>query len=175
MDRLTAVDEVAESSTDPGDMLCEPDDYLVQTKLASPNIVTFLDIEKIEFERNRSGIWGWRSDKNETINGYDCKVFTANNLQLITKTRVEHLDSERARAFIREVSENNEQMQDGATSNPNVHSFLSNFFQGNEQHIKVNQCSGDLIFQPDFKWQYFLFVKELNLYKDFIRLLFVHQ
>jgi len=138
MDRLTAVDEVAESSTDPGDMLCEPDDYLVQTKLASPNIVTFLDIEKIEFERNRSGIWGWRSDKNETINGYDCKVFTANNLQLITKTRVEHLDSERARAFIREVSENNEQMQDGATSNPNVPSFLSNFFQGNEQHIKVN-------------------------------------
>ena len=24
--------------------------------------------------RNKSGIWGWRSDKSETVNGFDCKV-----------------------------------------------------------------------------------------------------
>jgi len=136
VDKLIPIEGTDESSTDPADILYEPDDYLIQTKLTSPNIVTFLDIEKIEFERNRSGIWGWRSDKNETINGHECKVYTANNLQLITKTRIEHLDNERARAFIREVNGNNQQNE--ATSNPNVPSFLKNFFQGNEQHIKVS-------------------------------------
>ena len=29
----------------------EPDNYVIQNKLTSPNIVTYLDIEKIEFER----------------------------------------------------------------------------------------------------------------------------
>ena len=41
--------------------------------------------------RNKSGIWGWRSDKSEAINGYECKVFSAGNVELVTKTRTEHL------------------------------------------------------------------------------------
>lgn len=36
-------------------------------------------------------MWGWRSDKSEVINGYDCKVFSASNVELVTKTRTEHL------------------------------------------------------------------------------------
>lgn len=44
-------------------------------------------------------MWGWRSDKTEVINGYDCKVFSASNVELITKTRTEHLtESDKARS-----------------------------------------------------------------------------
>lgn len=41
--------------------------------------------------RNKAGMWGWRSDKTENVNGYECKVFSATNVELVTKTRMEHL------------------------------------------------------------------------------------
>lgn len=41
--------------------------------------------------RSKSGIWGWRSDKIESVNRYECKVFSASNVELVTKTRTEHL------------------------------------------------------------------------------------
>ena len=41
--------------------------------------------------RNKSGIWGWRQDKSENVNGYECKVFSANNVELVSKSRTEHL------------------------------------------------------------------------------------
>lgn len=48
--------------------------------------------------RNKAGVWGWRSDKTETINNFECKVFSATNVELITKTRTEHLtESDKAR------------------------------------------------------------------------------
>lgn len=90
-------------------------------------MTTFLDIEKIEFERNRSGLWGWRSDKSETVNDYQCKVYTANNLQLVTKTRIEHLSEED------KIS-----LQNSKSSQfPNMPSFISTFIQGTEHHVKV--------------------------------------
>jgi hypothetical protein len=51
--------------------------------------------------RNKAGLWGWRSDKSEVVNGHECKVFSASNVELITKTRLEHLseaDKIRAKA-----------------------------------------------------------------------------
>lgn len=43
-------------------------------------------------------MWGWRSDKSEVINGYECKVFSASNVELVTKTRTEHLtETDKAR------------------------------------------------------------------------------
>ena len=48
-------------------------------------------MKKTIFYRSKSGIWGWRSDRCEEVNGYDCKVFTATNVELVTKTRTEHL------------------------------------------------------------------------------------
>jgi hypothetical protein len=126
------------SDDEPG--MYEPDQSTIENKLTAPNIVTFLDIEKIEFERNKSGVWGWRTEKTDKINGYDCKVYTANNLQLITKTRVEHLKSEIAREFLRDLEENELQQQRQSAaggSNSNLPGFLSSFFQGNHQHIKV--------------------------------------
>merc|ERR1719322_2060228 len=38
--------------------------------------------------------WGWGGDKSETVSGYETKVFGANNVELITRTRTEHLTEE---------------------------------------------------------------------------------
>lgn len=124
-DQLKLSDEGEDESAD---AMYEPDESVLQSKLTSPNMTTYLDVEKIEFERNRSGIWGWRSDKTEDVNGYECKVYTANNLQLITKTRVEHLD-ENDKVAIQNAK--NSQFA-------NMPSFLTSIFQGSEHHVKVN-------------------------------------
>jgi len=73
----------------------------VQHRLATPLIQTFLDTENISFQRSRSGLFGWGGDKSETVSGMECKVFAANNVEIVTKTRTEHMsaeDKERAKA-----------------------------------------------------------------------------
>ncbi|CAG5135373.1 unnamed protein product [Candidula unifasciata] len=80
-----------------------PSEEAVAARLTSPACTTYVDTNRISFERSKSGIWGWRSDKMEPINGYDCKVFTANNVELVTKTRTEHLagkDKQKAKKSI---------------------------------------------------------------------------
>lgn len=66
----------------------------VAARLVNPVVTTYLDTEKISFERNKSGIWGWRSDRTEIVNGRESKVFGASNVELVTKTRMEHLTEE---------------------------------------------------------------------------------
>ncbi|KAK7794448.1 hypothetical protein R5R35_003815 [Gryllus longicercus] len=69
----------------------QPTEEAITTRLTTPIVTTYIDTEKISFERNKTGIWGWRSDKTEAINGHECKVFGASNVELVTKTRTEHL------------------------------------------------------------------------------------
>jgi hypothetical protein len=69
----------------------------VQMRLKGPVISNNIDMEKISFERNKSGFFGWRTEKNETINNYDCRVFGASNVEFITKTRTEHLNGDATR------------------------------------------------------------------------------
>ena len=43
----------------------------------------------------------WGKDKSEDVHGQDCKVFAANSVEIVTKTRTEHMsqeDRDRARA-----------------------------------------------------------------------------
>uniref|UniRef100_A0A0A9ZBS5 Ankyrin repeat domain-containing protein 13B n=1 Tax=Lygus hesperus TaxID=30085 RepID=A0A0A9ZBS5_LYGHE len=72
----------------------QPNSQSVTARLTAPITTTYLDTDKISFERNKSGIWGWRQDKNETVNNYVCKVFGASNVELVTKTRCEHLSED---------------------------------------------------------------------------------
>ena len=51
-----------------------PSEDAVAARLTSPIVTTYVDTEKITFERSKSGFWGWRNDKSEIVNGYDCKV-----------------------------------------------------------------------------------------------------
>ncbi|CAH1802482.1 unnamed protein product [Owenia fusiformis] len=71
--------------------LLRPHEDAVAARLTTPLVTTYVDTDKISFERNKTGIWGWRSEKSETVNGYNCKVFNATNVELVTKTRTEHM------------------------------------------------------------------------------------
>lgn len=72
----------------------------VAARLHAPVTTNRIDMDKISFERNKSGIWGlWRSDKTETINGYECKVYAASNVEFVTRTRNEHLNEAQARVI----------------------------------------------------------------------------
>ena len=41
--------------------------------------------------RQKSGIWGFRSDRNDEVNGWQAKVFSATGVEIVTRTRTEHL------------------------------------------------------------------------------------
>ena len=74
-------------------------DVMAQARLTCPTSITFFDTEKIQFERTRAGIIGFRSEKNEIVNGYECKVFSANNVQIVTKVRTEHLSEQDKQSY----------------------------------------------------------------------------
>ncbi len=40
-----------------------------------------------------------RNEKSENINGYQCKVYTANNFELVTRTRIEHMSADDRKAY----------------------------------------------------------------------------
>ncbi|XP_053362721.1 ankyrin repeat domain-containing protein 13B isoform X1 [Clarias gariepinus] len=69
----------------------QPTDEQVAARLSAPVVTTQLDTRNIAFERNKTGILGWRSEKTEVVNGYESKVYCASNVELITRTRTDHL------------------------------------------------------------------------------------
>ncbi|XP_057893139.1 ankyrin repeat domain-containing protein 13A isoform X2 [Melospiza melodia melodia] len=71
----------------------------VERRLTSPIISTCLDTKNIAFERSTSGFWVWRTEKSEGVNGYEAKVYTANNVNVITRIRTEHLTEEEKRRY----------------------------------------------------------------------------
>ncbi|XP_042276198.1 ankyrin repeat domain-containing protein 13A [Thunnus albacares] len=76
----------------------QPAEQEVAKRLTTSIVNTYLDTKDIAFERNKSGIWGWRSDKTEVVNGFEAKVFSVNNVNVVIRTRTEHLtDEEKAR------------------------------------------------------------------------------
>ncbi|KAI1901011.1 hypothetical protein AGOR_G00055750 [Albula goreensis] len=76
----------------------QPAEQEVAKRLTTPIVNTYLDTHHIAFERNKSGIWGWRTEKTEVVNGFEAKVFTVNNVNVVIRTRTEHLtDEEKAR------------------------------------------------------------------------------
>ncbi|XP_068559443.1 ankyrin repeat domain-containing protein 13A [Cebidichthys violaceus] len=76
----------------------QPAEQEVAKRLTTPIVNTYLDTKDIAFERNKSGIWGWRADKTEMVNGFEAKVFSVNNVNVVIRTRTEHLtDEEKAR------------------------------------------------------------------------------
>ncbi|XP_011184655.1 ankyrin repeat domain-containing protein 13D isoform X1 [Zeugodacus cucurbitae] len=82
-------------NSDIGDIVAIPPPIgAVRARLNAPVITNNIEIDKISFERNKSGIWGWRSEKSEVVNGYNCKVYGASNVEFITRTRMDHLNED---------------------------------------------------------------------------------
>ncbi|CAI5794684.1 repeat domain-containing 13B [Podarcis lilfordi] len=74
--------------------MVQPTEEQVMGRLLAPVVATQLDTRNIAFERNKTGILGWRSEKTEVVNGYEAKVYGASNVELITRTRTEHLSEQ---------------------------------------------------------------------------------
>ncbi|CAF4407325.1 unnamed protein product [Rotaria socialis] len=76
----------SENLSIPGEeaILLEPNMDQIDSKLMSPNL---------------TGVWGMRSEKTENINGYACKVYTANNFELVTRNRIEHMSPDDRKAY----------------------------------------------------------------------------
>lgn len=72
----------------------QPSDEQVAGRLSAPVVTTQLDTRNIAFERNKTGILGWRSERTETVNGYEAKVYAASNVELVTRTRTDHLSDQ---------------------------------------------------------------------------------
>ncbi|CAL8360974.1 unnamed protein product [Merluccius merluccius] len=72
----------------------QPSEEQVAARLSAPVVTTQLDTRNIAFERNKTGILGWRSEKTELVNGYETKVYGASNVELITRTRTDHLSDQ---------------------------------------------------------------------------------
>lgn len=72
---------------------------MISKRMSSPMSITYLNTDKITFERAKSGLIGFRQDRTENINGYDCKVFYAAPLEIVTKCRTEHLSPEDKEAY----------------------------------------------------------------------------
>ncbi|XP_034723927.1 ankyrin repeat domain-containing protein 13B [Etheostoma cragini] len=105
----------------------QPSDEQVAARLSGPVVTTQLDTRNIAFERNKTGILGWRSEKTEMVNGYEAKVYAASNVELITRTRTDHLSDQ-----------NKNKTKGGKTP-------LQNFLGIAEQHMGPN--NGALVTQ----------------------------
>ncbi|XP_069027441.1 ankyrin repeat domain-containing protein 13D isoform X2 [Embiotoca jacksoni] len=77
----------------------QPSQENTAQRITSPIVSTHLNTRNIAFERNKSGIWGWRSEKSEMVSGYEAKVYSATNVELVTRSRTEHLsDQDKSRS-----------------------------------------------------------------------------
>ncbi|KAG8145958.1 hypothetical protein E2320_012400 [Naja naja] len=76
-----------------------PKNKEVERRLTSPILSTSLDTRNIAFERNTSGFWVWKTERSEVVNDYEAKVFTANNVNVVTRIRTEHLTEEEKRRY----------------------------------------------------------------------------
>ncbi|CAB1348689.1 unnamed protein product [Coregonus sp. 'balchen'] len=62
----------------------QPSEEQVAARLSAPVVTTQLDTKNITFERNKTGILGWRSEKTEMVNGYEAKVAPIIDLMAIS-------------------------------------------------------------------------------------------
>uniref|UniRef100_A0A8C9R7W1 Ankyrin repeat domain 13B n=1 Tax=Scleropages formosus TaxID=113540 RepID=A0A8C9R7W1_SCLFO len=60
----------------------QPTEEQVAARLSAPVVTTQLDTRNVSFERNKTGILGWRSEKTEMVNGYETKVQILNCREL---------------------------------------------------------------------------------------------
>jgi len=76
----------------------------VSTRMASPLVSTQLKTDNIEFWREKAGIIGFRQDKTEDISGYQCAVYSTAGVEVLVRTRVEHLSQAQREALNNNVS-----------------------------------------------------------------------
>lgn len=90
--RQVHIDKImlSELANEASSLFASSSDVMAAARLTCPTSITYIDTDRIVFERSKSGIIGFRTDRTDIVNGYECKVYNA-NVQLVSKTRTEHL------------------------------------------------------------------------------------
>lgn len=89
-DRSMAVIEPLNTGA-PSQEAASLDQEELSQRLDTPITTTVMDQGKAAFTRVRGGLWGFQSDVSEEIQGHECKVFKVSDLEIVTRTRFEHL------------------------------------------------------------------------------------
>ncbi|KAG7244053.1 hypothetical protein INR49_006214 [Caranx melampygus] len=80
------------------DEVVDTERFNISQEMEDVTLESMQPAEQEVAKRNKSGIWGWRTDKTEVVNGFEAKVFSVNNVNVVIRTRTEHLtDEEKAR------------------------------------------------------------------------------
>ncbi|VDL60624.1 unnamed protein product [Hymenolepis diminuta] len=133
-------------------LLHAPSEELIAKKLTQPIFVTFLDTDKIEFTKSKSGILGFGSDRKETINGHECHVCSAANVQIVTLRRTEHLTEEN----LREIQESRANASTTDSNNNPLTNLLGGQNFEKSRHVQMTNIfnqknDDDLLLKPDRK------------------------
>ena len=65
----------------------------VQHRLTHPIRLTSIEPNKLKVEKTQSGIWGFQSDRQEKVSGYDTQVYSINGVELLQRLRSEHCEA----------------------------------------------------------------------------------
>ena len=72
-----------------------------------------------------------RSEKTEGVNGYQCKVYSANHFELVTRTRFEHMSTDDRKAY-----------EANQGSNRNILGGVMNFLESSASSKSTTTASG---------------------------------
>eukprot|EP00731_Ephydatia_muelleri_P023640 Em0015g1223a len=98
-------------------------DAEVAQKMQSPMVTTYVNTDTIAFQRQKF-VWGFESQKTETICGHSAKVFNASGLDIVTKTRMEHLPEAKRPSFKNTNPLQNLLGTSGEDGSTSIHDFL---------------------------------------------------
>ncbi|VDO16064.1 unnamed protein product [Rodentolepis nana] len=118
-------------------LLHTPSEDLIAKKLTQPIFVTFLDTDKIEFTKSKSGILGFGSERKETISGHECHVCSAANVQIVTLRRTEHLTEEN----LREIQESRANAGTTDSNNNPLTNLLGGQNFEKSRHVQITNVS----------------------------------
>ncbi|KAL3089501.1 hypothetical protein niasHS_006885 [Heterodera schachtii] len=87
-----------------------PDDSTVAEKFRSPINATYVNVDNVGFERTTKSTGLFSSigsnGKEEEVEGFTCRLMNASNVEIVTKTRLDHLSIADREAAEKEVSDN---------------------------------------------------------------------
>lgn len=113
-----------------------PPASVISSRFRAPNVTISLDHDNISFTRQKSGIPWFGHEKTETINGYQAKVFSVSGVEMVTRTRTEHMSQEDIVRLEEEKKRHESQI-------PSILSFLKNEeteVDMNKEHV-LNESS----------------------------------
>lgn len=105
---------------------------VISSRFRTPNVSIHLDHENISFTRQKSGFAWFGHDKTETVNGYEAKVFTVSGVEMVTRTRTEHMSHDDLTRMKEDKKRNESQL-------PSMLSFLK------QDESKVEYNTEDIV------------------------------